>query len=623
MNHRAEFGEQVATLGRIVDEVRTHLTILELEHHLSDLEHALRRVSFRVAVLGRFKAGKSSIINVLLGSEASPVATLPCTSTAIEFIHGDVTRYEKAVDGGGWQECYQSAFEAVTRIKTPVNGSRPPTLRVTLPAKWLGETLVLVDTPGTDEDEGRLEIAERELGRADAALVVLRADQVCGLAEMELAEEMQNRIGLVMLVVNRFDVVEPRERDEILANVRSHASAAGIPADRVLPLSATAAALGEQWALAMVKDLRTALSGVLTRNIAGAKLLGLQRRTEQILEVTQQPIMALKTKAEQALAEAEAEVASTLTALIDVKKKLKGVQKTFDRTSIDAGREGADAFIAGWEPMLERVYVSRGEWTSTRDPLFSPKQLANEIGEQAKNALRVEVEKMCKSKLSPVISRAIDSARTITKANFEHIFTSTKRFDAMEEKIVNSSVTTAFGKDLDKIGTDSVVTAAVTATVSIIVGYIVADIVLFYVLGLITGFLNPFLLAAGVLVGGATYVFAGKTVVQSMVRKRIAGKIRDELSKPEIRSKISTAITTVTREQISSFGGAYVDALGQEVRRANDRNKVAHEKADHEAMKLRMIVASIDSARASLRDLEKALRLEIDGLEAIQTREAQ
>lgn len=49
---------------------------------------------------------------------------------------------------------------------------------VTAPIEWLKPGFVLVDTPGTDEDEARCAIASTEMARADAALVVLRADQL-------------------------------------------------------------------------------------------------------------------------------------------------------------------------------------------------------------------------------------------------------------------------------------------------------------------------------------------------------------------------------------------------------------------------------------------------------------
>jgi tRNA U34 5-carboxymethylaminomethyl modifying GTPase MnmE/TrmE len=256
---------------------------LELEQAIAPLDEAARREEFRISLLGRFKHGKSSVVNALLGETVSPVDLLPCTSTLIEFRYGPERAFRERRDGRSFEasgdDFAKSAGNAAA--ERGVTGER---WHVELPIGWLGPGLVLVDTPGSDEDPERLELANQELERTDAALVVLRADQLFGLEDMELAEELQARLGCVIIVVNRIDRIAPAQRDRVMAHARRLAGSFGVPAERVLPLSATGALAGEPEFAAMLEELRRTISQVMLADVGGARLLSLLQRTRFLLD---------------------------------------------------------------------------------------------------------------------------------------------------------------------------------------------------------------------------------------------------------------------------------------------------------------------------------------------------
>jgi predicted GTPase len=203
------------------------LVPLGLDGELADLRDAATGRELRVAVLGRFKSGKSSVVNALVGAEVSPVDVLPCTARAIEI--------RKKID-------------------------------------WLGDGVVLVDTPGSDEDAARTAIADEETARADAALLVLRATQPAALVELEQIEALRRRGAAVLVCVNRSDELDERASVEVLRFVRERVATVGVAADHVTLFSAL---FGEG-----VDALRASMAQLVRNEVLGLRLSALYRRVE-------------------------------------------------------------------------------------------------------------------------------------------------------------------------------------------------------------------------------------------------------------------------------------------------------------------------------------------------------
>ena len=71
-------------LGAIADVCKRH-GISALEDFLASCRAFAREETLNIAVLGRFKAGKSSFLNHLLGRPLLPVGVIPVTSVVTEI----------------------------------------------------------------------------------------------------------------------------------------------------------------------------------------------------------------------------------------------------------------------------------------------------------------------------------------------------------------------------------------------------------------------------------------------------------------------------------------------------------------------------------------------------------
>src|SRR6476469_2082258 len=74
------------TLAEEVTKVSQRLQSLAEE--VTKVSQRLQSPCFRVAVVGEFSKGKSTLLNALLGEEIQPVRDIPCSGTVTVLTHG-------------------------------------------------------------------------------------------------------------------------------------------------------------------------------------------------------------------------------------------------------------------------------------------------------------------------------------------------------------------------------------------------------------------------------------------------------------------------------------------------------------------------------------------------------
>jgi hypothetical protein len=136
----------------------------------------------RVAVAGRVKAGKSTLLNALVGERLAPTDAGECTRLVSWYVHGPHYRVDAVLGGGATEEL---AFTRDRGALVVDPGARPIAsidhLRVTWPSQNLVD-LTLVDTPGLssldDSTSARtrsfLAVDEEQSSPVDAVLYLMR-----------------------------------------------------------------------------------------------------------------------------------------------------------------------------------------------------------------------------------------------------------------------------------------------------------------------------------------------------------------------------------------------------------------------------------------------------------------
>ncbi len=188
----------------------------ELGERCSQAVQQLGDHEFTVAVLGEFKAGKTTLINALCGRELLPTATLECTA-AVTVIHAATPeRADIAVltrSSGTKEVVPLERLEDSLTVRSTRDAADPTEVAdVWLSnAPLLRHGVSLVDTPGLNAAGLARERATLHfLPRADAVVFVTRADQLLTETELTFIRErlLDQNLARLFLVVNYADRLE-------------------------------------------------------------------------------------------------------------------------------------------------------------------------------------------------------------------------------------------------------------------------------------------------------------------------------------------------------------------------------------------------------------------------------
>jgi hypothetical protein len=184
-----------------------------------------RRVT--VVVIGEFKAGKSALVNALIGADVCPVdvAVATAVTTVIEFADHPIAEvFRGNADGGPAAEEIDPA-----EARAWIRGQRGNALgvRVALPRPLLADGLVVVDTPGVGGLDAR-HVAQSLgiLSTADVVLFVADGANELGGPALDLLALVQGVVPHTELVLTKSDL--SHHIDDVAEANRVHLQNAGL-----------------------------------------------------------------------------------------------------------------------------------------------------------------------------------------------------------------------------------------------------------------------------------------------------------------------------------------------------------------------------------------------------------
>lgn len=188
----------------------------------------------RVAILGEFNAGKSSLLNLLAGMEVAPVGATPTTATISRLRHGRPggrVRYRDGAVRALPERALRPLLESLVAQpagadeRAPAGAPPPDTpaaileIEIARPLPLL-EQLELIDTPGLNATlQGHAARALALAEEADAVLWVFSATQAGKASEADALAALR-RAGLPIIgVLGKADLLAPDELDTVRAHL--------------------------------------------------------------------------------------------------------------------------------------------------------------------------------------------------------------------------------------------------------------------------------------------------------------------------------------------------------------------------------------------------------------------
>ncbi len=274
-----------ALLSRAATSVRNvNPAQREILERLNKLKARLEEGLLRVAVLGQFKRGKSTLVNALLGTAVLPTGITPITAIPT-FIRAAARTSARISFAGGKEPFVCSVPEEIPRVlqhyvseaENPRNRLNVERVEIGVHSDLLNQGIMLVDTPGIGSTFlHNTKTAEAALSECDTAIFVVSADPPITEAEVNYLGKVRGLLPKIFFALNKIDLLDARERDvslRFLADVLAQQPSA-LP-DRIFCISARQALKakreGDSKLLAEsgLADLEQVLAGDLARQKRG------------------------------------------------------------------------------------------------------------------------------------------------------------------------------------------------------------------------------------------------------------------------------------------------------------------------------------------------------------------
>jgi GTP-binding protein EngB required for normal cell division len=192
-----------------------------------------------VAVVGRFKAGKSSFLNSLVGRPLVPVAALPLTAVVTRLRHGARDRAVVRHQDGREEEILPDRLtEFVTEQRNPNNEKAVAIVDVETPSLEPYQGIRFVDTPGLGSVFTHNTRTSMDwLPRVGAALLAVSIDQPLSEYDTSLLKELAKHTPEVSILLTKADLVTPQELAEVTHFIGEQLGSQRNGAVRVFPFS--------------------------------------------------------------------------------------------------------------------------------------------------------------------------------------------------------------------------------------------------------------------------------------------------------------------------------------------------------------------------------------------------
>ncbi|MCX7966444.1 MAG: dynamin family protein [Syntrophorhabdaceae bacterium] len=215
---KSDRGISLQILHRI-KEITKEFQIVSLNRQI-DVCEALSKESpiIDVAILGQFKAGKSSFINSIIGKKVLPVGAIPVTTVITRIQYGPqesaiVSFFDKKRIKVGLDEIE----EYISESKNTANKKNVEVVDIELPTLENYPGLRLVDTPGLGSIfKYNTELSEEWLPEVGAAIIAISSDRPLSENDLNLIKELMEFTPRVIILLTKVDLLTEEQQKEVV-----------------------------------------------------------------------------------------------------------------------------------------------------------------------------------------------------------------------------------------------------------------------------------------------------------------------------------------------------------------------------------------------------------------------
>jgi tRNA U34 5-carboxymethylaminomethyl modifying GTPase MnmE/TrmE len=339
---------------------------LEESRRIASLLKDIDTTPLRLAVIGPFSSGKTSVINMLIGRPVLPIAMQETTATSflVSTVPLDAKEHLELRDGS------ELPLDKVAEV----NMTELQDVKVFVHSENIPSGFEILDTPGLSSAfEVHEKITAEALARADVLLLVVDAKQGVPRAMLDFMRANPTFAAKSYLLLNKADLLPKEDREKVLKfnltvvqplNVAgvlltSTTSEPGIEELRNLitkDLPPKAKALKTKVGARRLWALCTNLKNILKELLEATTLdtSGIDAKIEEHAQRREQILSQIRKKTQDLFAEVKAECRNTVASF---ERRSMALVQTWTRRILDGASETGfgDDLRAIWEEEAERL----------------------------------------------------------------------------------------------------------------------------------------------------------------------------------------------------------------------------------------------------------------------------
>lgn len=386
----------------------------------------LENLKFYISVTGESNAGKSTLINALLGKSIQPTDILPCSGTVSKIQYAETERITCYYENGETEilNSYDE-YKLKTSIKFDKTPKTSPIIREVIfetpNLEICRQGGVIIDSPGLNEHPERTKITQQILENVDAVIFVSGASRVLSQLELQTLANLRKHLNIgdesrparsLFVVFNAIDFLETEEKrkrfrgraQELL--MESHGSASPLLGDqnRIHYISA------EKSLEAAQKNISNeysdnfnvfvkALEDFLANERGLIQLTSAQARSQQFCELALEQIES----ANRDMQERIFKILQTRAAMLEEIGEISGRVVVFN----EYANQQRDAFIQSYRQLFQewkkdlrkRLKVASTTWKDKHDPLWDRDEKIKSYAKQLESSFTKDLKKWLETTL--------------------------------------------------------------------------------------------------------------------------------------------------------------------------------------------------------------------------------
>lgn len=402
-----------------------------LKQEIVKISKKLQSQRFRLAVVGEFSQGKSTLLNALVREEIQPVRAIPCSGTVTVLKYGTkkrvICRYK---DGREEEIAIDEYKEKVAISKQAAQAHRNDELERCEIEEIIFEHpdldlcrngVEILDSPGLNEHPERTAITQKLLQETDAAIFLTNAMRLLPEKEKELIEDVRfqlnnskdnHTVENLFILVNFIDLLdEEQDRQDVVERLENFVNDKNLlPTDsnRIHYISAKAALKAilngnQDEYLKNFQNFTQSIEKFLTLERGNLKI---NQSVKEIQVFIQESLAALQ-QAEDALDGklklSEAERQQVLEQIGEASGRDLKINLLANKLLTEVSEPTKESWNEWLDGLENRLKQKCDKWSSEYSAIWSRDQLARDCASKFNEDLSAELDDWLNNKLKKVV----------------------------------------------------------------------------------------------------------------------------------------------------------------------------------------------------------------------------